>query len=278
MTSRETTSKNLKKLLEKAQNNFGQIYNILFLIYSWLYSLFLQGIIVGPAQKAIFYPKEVKISYIAVAVLGIAMVAEMIGVWLKMQRIQHIKAFPEQYSDFYQPDSQYFTSDYNFLMFISMLAARAVYAALLGITMFRLIGWGDYEALGALLFMIKDGVFFWSAANIVDKPPQNFNTKRNNIIANTMLLIWGFVSLSFLWEAFLTHAQKIMGTIRNWQGFGELFVSFLGVSFLYFLLYFPTRAAYYLEEVEFTSNEQEVRDNLKSLGITTLLSVLPWLI
>jgi hypothetical protein len=75
-----------------------------------------------------------------------------------------------------------------------------------------------------------------------------------------------------------TKSREIGGTISNWQGFGELLISFFALSFFYFLLVFPIRFAYQLEEIEFTDTKKEERQLLLYYLFAVFLAVIPWLI
>lgn len=257
---------------------FGQVYNISAALFSWIFYFFLRDTLVSSAKVVIFYPDEIRIDILSSILILAAVFTELIGIGIKIRRIRHIKAHPEDYGDFYAPSSNSYISDFNFLHFIFLFASRLMLSILLGNVVMALLGLYDFWVLGALALVIKDILFFWIGTRNLNKPIEKRISEPVSILANVLLVFSGFIFLSVGWEAFSERFNEVLCTITNWQGIVDFIIGFILMVFFYFLLFYPTRMGYQIEEIEFTDSKEEERKLLLFYLGSILFAVIPWLI
>jgi len=257
---------------------FGQFYNMGAVLFSWVFFFLLKGRIVASAKPVIFTPDRAEPDLVTASLIIAAAVADMAGIIIKLRRIRHIKAHPEEYSEFYSPSSSYYETDLIFFHFMAMFCTRLLLGALMGYILFVLLGFKELAGLGSLLFMVKDGMLIFMGPKNIDKPLTGGFPVFLNSLANVLLVFSGFVFLGIGWEAFGQRFNEVLCTVTNWQGLGDFILGIFILALFYFLLFYPTRTAYQFEEIEFTDSQQEERRLLKYYFSSMLFAIIPWLI
>ena len=257
---------------------FGQFYNMGAIIFSWIFFFFLKGRMVASANSVIFTPEKTRPDTATASVIIIAVIFELAGTLVKIRRIRHIKTHPEEYGEFYKPSSSDYVTDLIFFHFMTMFITRIILNALLGYIVFALLGFGELAALGSLLFIFKDILLIFLGPKNLHKPLNRRVSKTFNALSNIMLLFSGFIFLSIGWETFGQKFNEVLCTIRNWQGLGDFIIGILVLTLFYFILFYPTRLAYQLEEIEFTDSGQEEKRLLKYYLNSIIFAIIPWLI
>jgi hypothetical protein len=263
-----------KKLSNK---HFGFVYTLGAGIFSWIFYFFLKGQLVSSAKTAIFTPEEIQADIFGSVLIGLAVILEIIGTGLKIRRIRHIKTHPELYGEYYRNSGGY-ASDIIFFHFIALFCTRIILSALIGYIFISLLGFEELAVIGSIAFIIKDILLFFPGTKKIGKPLNKGISKGTNMFSNSILVFSGFICMSVGWEAYGQRISEIAGTLSNWQGFGEFIVSIIGLLFFYFLLVYPTRIAYQIEEIEFVDTKKEERKLMLYYLYAALFGIIPWLL
>ncbi len=256
----------------------GITYDIIFILYSWIYGLFFRKLIVGESAIRFFEKGDSGINTKLFILLSAAAIAEIIGAFFIVQRIRHIRSNPSAYPDIMKSADRYYVAgDSIFFFQLWLIGCRIMLSSYIGYIAFTALGMGKLSALGCLAFVAKDALATWILVRLYGRPLQAGPAAMFRTVANILLAFSGMVFASAGFDAFMSRSYNVLCNFHHWTGFGNFVLSLI-LYFLFFsILYIPTRTIYYAEELEFTDSREEAVALRKSFFTTALLSIIPWL-
>jgi hypothetical protein len=260
------------------RKHFGLFYSLGMAVFSWIFYFFLKGRLVSSARNILFSSDQIQTDILSSLFIASAVILEMIAFFIKVRRIRYIKGNREEFGNFYKIEKKEYDSNFTILYVLILIGTRLCLKGVVIFLFFTLIGLTNFSSMGAIIFIIIEFIMIMTGFKLITKGSKKTFSKKADLLSNIFLFFSGFVYMSLAWESLGQRAGEIGGTISNWQGFGELLISFFALSFFYFLLVFPIRFAYQLEEIEFTDTKKEERQLLLYYLFAVFLAVIPWLI
>ncbi len=255
----------------------GIVYDILFILYSWIYGLLFRRVIVDQSATRFFERGDAGVEMSVFILLTAAVAAEILGGYFITRRIRHIRTYPQQYPEIVNSRSKYVEGDSIMFFQLWLAGCRVALSAYIGYIAFNALGLGKLSALGCLAFIAKDVLLFLLFTKFINRPTHKKPSGAARYAANLCLAFSGMVFAAAGFDAFMTRSYNVLCNFHHWTGLGNFILSLI-LYFLFFsILYIPTRAVYYAEEMEFVDSMEDARALRKSFLITAALSILPWL-
>jgi hypothetical protein len=255
----------------------GITYDMLFVAYSWIYGLLFRKVILSESIARFFGGEAGGTNIMLFALLAAGAAAEVVGGYFIIRRIRHVKGHPAEYPGLLTGKRGYIEGDSVFFFRMWLVACRLALSAYIGYIAFTALGLGKMSALGCLVFIAKDFVLFRIAITMLGRPLEARPPEYLRFIANALLAFSGMVCASAGFEAFMSRSHNVLCNFHHWTGPGNFVLSLI-LYFLFFaILFVPTRAMYYVEEMEFIDSSGDAKALRKSFVITAALSILPWL-
>ncbi|PKN24066.1 MAG: hypothetical protein CVU65_12825 [Deltaproteobacteria bacterium HGW-Deltaproteobacteria-22] len=258
---------------------FGLVYNLLSVLLSWGILLLLRRVLLDSSVTAMVSPSAGSANGPAVAVIVLAVLLEMVAITLKVRQTRYA-LFLEAKGKAglpapYVPED---TSDFPFLVKLMTLCARGLFSGMIGVSLGALAGSPAAGGVLGLALIVKDIVFFNAVTRDLDKPMETLVPAWQRRLANLLLTVVGLTGLMVGWIAFMSVMGPHLATCRHWTGFGDWFISALLLVIFYFVLAFPARIGFHLEEMTLADTPEESRALQRSMLVSMLLTILPWLV
>jgi hypothetical protein len=269
---------NMQKITDIFHQYSGILFNLIFIVYAWLYELSFKTVLADYTPGVLFQAGPRKTNILIGCILLIAFIAETIGIFLKSRHIRSVLSSPE--GGLYKTPLEGYFPPVILLNLFHLIGAGFIFIIMLNAFG---ISWESFAGM-ILLFILFLHALYLGYLTLLAPSDRDYKGKPVTVpwqlLSTFLLSVWGCLGYTIVWENF---GEMFKGYFSRPDIFSSplsiiqfLFV-IVGVIIMCFLFFIPTRMGFYIEEMVLLKNTGEKKILILSLVFAVMSAIFPFL-